>query len=538
MKLYEAVARSLADAGVDRLFGLMGDANMRYIAAYQDLGKGRYVGSTHEAGAVTMADGHARMTGRLGVVTITHGPGMTNGLTALTEAVKARTPLVLITGATPAVRDHLQWLDLRAAATLTGAGYRVLHSPASALDDLAIAMRLAYANRQPYVIDVPADMLGAEVDYVVSPFASMSFATQAIQPDPDKLDAAVGVIVSASRPLVLAGRGALPARADVLRLAEVLNAPVATTVMAKGMFTGHPLDLGLFGSESHSVAVKYISQADCVVAIGAGLNRYTAAGGDLLADKAVVHVDTDLDVLATRHASTVSVLADAGTFARDVSAAVEQAGAPDNAGWAARVRDELATFSPAADFRDRSEVDTVDMRTAMIALDEVLPADRAVVTDVGRFKSAPWRYLGNGPGQFSQTSSFGAIGLGLGAAIGAAFAQPDRLTVCVTGDGGLMMCLLELSTAVQHRLPLLVAVLNDGSYGAEYTKLGDFGLDPDYSLRPWPSFTDVAVALGAHAETVRTPDDIRQLKSSFEQLDRPFLLDIRANPAVDTGVFE
>jgi thiamine pyrophosphate-dependent acetolactate synthase large subunit-like protein len=217
---------------------------------------------------------------------------------------------------------------------------------------------------------------------------------------------------------------------------------------------------------------------------------------------------------------------------------VAEAGAPDNSGWAARVRAELATFSPAADFRDRSTADTVDLRTAMIALDEVLPADRAVVTDVGRFKSAPWRYLGNGPGLFSQTSSFGSIGLGLGAAIGAAFARPDRLTVCVIGDGGLMMCLLELSTAVHHRLPLLVAVLNDGSYGAEYTKLGDFGLDPDYSLRPWPSFADIARALGAHAATVRTPDDIRQLKSSFERLDRPFLLDIRADPAVDTGVFE
>ncbi|HEX3651012.1 MAG TPA: thiamine pyrophosphate-binding protein, partial [Pseudonocardiaceae bacterium] len=384
MKLYEAVARSLVEAGVDRLFGLMGDANMRYIAAYQELGEGDYVGSTVEAGAVMMADGYARMTGKLGVVTITHGPGMTNGLTALTEAVRARTPLLLITGETPAVRDHLQWLDLRAAASLTGAGYRVLHSPQSALDDLAIAMRLAYANRQPYVLNVPADLLATEVEYSVSPFASMSFASQAIQPDADKLDAAVGVIMSASRPLVLAGRGALPARDDVLRLADVLHAPVATTVMAKGMFSGHPLDLGLFGTESHSLAVKYISQADCVIAIGAGLNRYTAAGGDLLAGKAVVHVDTNLDVLATRHPATVSVQADAGTFTRDVCRALGEVGAPNNSGWADRVRAELATFSPVTDFRDRSDENTVDFRTAMIALDEVLPADRAVVTDVGR----------------------------------------------------------------------------------------------------------------------------------------------------------
>jgi thiamine pyrophosphate-dependent acetolactate synthase large subunit-like protein len=538
VKLYEAVARSLAEAGVDRLFGLMGDANMRYIAAYQDLGRGRYVGSTIEAGAVMMADGYARMTGRLGVVTITHGPGLTNGLTALTEAVRARTPLLLITGATPSVRDHLQWLDLRAAAALTGAGYAEVHGPASALDDLAIAMRLAYAKRRPYLVDVPADLLAADVDDVVSPFASMSFAGQAMRADADKLDAAVGVIVSASRPVVLAGRGALLAREDVLRLAELVSAPVATTVLAKDMFAGHPLDLGLFGTESHSLAVKFISQADCVIAIGAGLNRYTAAGGDLLAGKAVVHVDTDLDVLATRHPATVSVQADAATFARDACRAVGEAGAPDNAGWANRVRAELATFSAAADFRDRSGADSVDMRTAMITLDEVLPADRTVVTDVGRFKSAPWRYLHNGPGRFSQTASFGAIGLGLGAAIGAAFARPDELTVCVTGDGGLMMCLLELSTAVQHRLPLLVAVLNDGSYGAEYTKLGDFGHDPDYSLRPWPSFADVAAALGADVATVRTPDDIRQLKSTFERLDRPFLLDILADPAVDTGRFE
>ncbi|MDQ7907562.1 thiamine pyrophosphate-binding protein [Phytohabitans sp. ZYX-F-186] len=540
IKLHETVARSLVDSGVERLFGLMGDANLTYIAAYLDLDSGRYIGAVHESGAVSMADGYARMSDKLGVATITHGPGTTNALTALTEAVRTRTPLLLLTGETPRVRGHLQALDLRAAAQLTGADYHLVHSARTAVDDIAIAMRTIYATRRPGVLNVPPELLDEPVEYRPSVFRSPGFGRQAAGPDEDVLDAAVGVIASAERPIILAGRGVVQsgARDDVLALSEQLDAPLATTVMAKDLFRGHPLDLGLFGVEAHPLALTYLSRADCVIVLGAGLNRYTTVGGDLLRDKAVVHCDTDVSVLGGHPGSTVSVLADARTFARAVRRCLTELGPPPARRWTGSVRAELAGFTPETQFRDRSSATLIDMRTAMVALDQVLPAERTLVTDIGRFRGAPWRFLHCRPGGFSHSASFGSIGLGLATAIGASVADPDHVTVAAVGDGGLMMGLMELNTAVQERLPLVVAVLNDGSYGAEFRRLTAHGHDPSYSLRPWPSFAAVAKALGARSATIRTVDDIRELKSTFENLRTPFLLDIKADPALSAGDWE
>lgn len=532
MKLYEGVAKALAAAGIDRLFGVMGDANMRYVSAYRSDG-GAYAGTAHEAGAVAMAEGHARLTGRLGAATITHGPGVTNGLTALTQAARAHSPLIVLTGDTPPQRTHNQWLDLRAAAHLAGAAYRRVQTPDSAMDDLAQALRTASVQRRPVLFDVPAALLDAEIGAPTSAFGFGPWSPAPTAPDDAALDAALGVIASARRPIVLSGRGAVAAgaRDAVRRLAETLHAPVAHTVMAMNHLGDHPLGLGIFGSESHSLAIRTISQADCLIVLGAGLNDHTTAHGDLVRDTAIVQVDTDPSALGRHVPVRVPVLADARLFAERVTGALDPR--PESA-WAAGLRTELAAFDPTADFTDQSTADTIDVRTAMTVLDAALPADRTVVTDVGRFKTAAWRYLSCPPESFTQSGAFGAIGLGLPTAIGAAFARPDRPALAVVGDGGLMMGLTELATAVEHALPLVVAVANDGSYGVEYRKLADHGHDPAHSLRAWPSFADLARGFGADGAVVRTAADIDRLAPRLAAPDGPFLLDIRLDPAVDS----
>jgi thiamine pyrophosphate-dependent acetolactate synthase large subunit-like protein len=141
----------------------------------------------------------------------------------------------------------------------------------------------------------------------------------------------------------------------------------------------------------------------------------------------------------------------------------------------------LAGRTAVADFTDAGTRSTVDVRTAMVRLDQLLPVQRVVVTDVGRFAGAPWRYLHVAdPLNFTHAASFGSIGLGVATAVGAAAVHPDRVTVAVAGDGGAMMGLIEFSTAVRYRLPLVLIVVNDGAYGAEWTKLRGFGVDPAY----------------------------------------------------------
>jgi acetolactate synthase-1/2/3 large subunit len=535
MKLFEAVASALSDQGIAKLFGLMGDANMQYVTVFMRDHAGVFVNSVDEGGAVSMADGYSRISGQVGVVTVTHGPGVTNTLTALTEAARANSSILLLVGDTPPQREHLQWIDLRAAARLTGAGYRQVHAPESVVDDIGIAIRQTVLERRPIVLNIPVSMMDQTIDYVPSKysFGADEPRRQSVSPDLNAIDAAAGVAATADRPLILAGRGAVlsDAQAELIGLAEVLQAPLATTLMARDYFRGHELDIGLFGTLSHSIASEVISQTDCILAFGAGLNTFTTAGGDLLRGKALVQCDDSLNMLGTRHPTRVTVLSDARSCAAAMRDAISQLESRTPTRRIDKLKQDLASFSPRAEFTEHTSTSTLDMRTAMIVLDEILPARRAVVTDVGRFHPAPWRFLHCKPQDFAYTSHFGSIGLGIATAIGASTARPDRLTVAVVGDGGGMMGMIELTAAVRMELPLVVVVMNDGSYGAEYTKLSEYGLDPKYSLNQWPSFTEMAEALGAYALTVRTAEDLQQVALLVQDRKFPLVVDVKADPA-------
>ena len=196
--------------------------------------------------------------------------------------------------------------------------------------------------------------------------------------------------------------------------------------------------------------------------------------------------------------------------------------------------ERLASASPRDEFEDASGADTVDLRTAMVRLDELLPLNRSVVTDAGRFLLGPWRYLHvSDPLCFVHTTNFASIGLGLATAIGASAARPNQPTVAVVGDGGFMMHLGEFTTAVRHCLPLVVVVLNDGSYGAEYTALKHYGFDPGLSLIDWPDFAPVAEAMGGRGATVRTLEDLEALAEVLSEPAGPLLVDVKVDPAVD-----
>lgn len=537
MKVHTAVASVLRDAGVDTVFGLMGDANMRFLVDFVDSEGGRFVSAVDEGGAVSMADGYSRVGGRVGVASVTHGPGMANTVTALTEAVRARSTVVVLTGDTAARPDHLQRFDLRAAAGLAGADYHRVLRAEDAAGDVRAALRQVLASRTPLVLDVPVDLHGSEVE---KPRAvRCGWEGQAFGPDEDALDQALGIIATARRPVVLAGRGAAlaQARQQLLELAELVGAPLATTLLGKDFFRGHPFNLGVAGSLGSEVATRTILAADCVIAFGAGLNRYTTAEGSLLADKAVVQVDVDPARLGPPELVDAGVLGDAGATARSMVEKLRSAGHTAGSFRGDALAAELAAYDPSGEFVDQSDEATLDLRTALVRLDELLPADRTVVTDTGRFVYAPWRYLHvPEPAAFVHTLNFASIGLGIATAVGAAAAAPERLTVAVVGDGGGMMGMVELVTAVRSGLPVLVVVCNDGAYGMEHRMLEAAGVDPGHSLLWWPDFSAVAKALGADGVTVRGVDGLEAAVKSLERpLLAPFVIDIKANPAVDVS---
>ncbi|MEV5121410.1 thiamine pyrophosphate-binding protein [Streptomyces decoyicus] len=535
MKVFHALADALAAHGVDTVFGLMGNANLLYLPAFAEAG-GRFVPVAHEAGAVAMADGYARMSGGIGVASVTHGPAFTNTLTALVEGVRSRSRVLLVTGDPPPVPTHFHQFDIAAVTTAAGAGYERVHGAASLVADLNRAMQRIVAEQRPVVLNIPIALMQAEAGEqapVALPVAPALLAA----PGAEALDGALGLIGSAKRPLVLAGYGAAAAgaRDALVELADRTGAALATTVLGKELFAGHPRDIGIFGSLAHSVAGDVIAEADCVVAFGASLNMWTALNGDLFRGKKVVHVDTDPARFGSYTPADAPVAGDARRTAEAMNTLLEQAGITEaNGAWAQRVAGKLAGYAPQDDVDDRGGPDTVDIRTAMIRLDRVLPAERTVVSDIGRFDVGVWPYLRvTDPLHFTVMGGFGSIGLGLAGAIGAAAAGTGRPVIAAVGDGGFMMHLSEFTTAVRQRLPLVVVVLNDGAYGAEHYKLRNHGYDPAYSAFAWPDLAGLATAMGARALTVRKAEELDAVGDLLPALDGPLLVDVRLDPDVN-----
>lgn len=533
MQGHAAVARALADNGVSTIFGVLGDANMFHVAEFIHSQQGRYVGAVVEGGAVSMADGYARVSGRVGVASVTHGPGAANTINAMTEAVRAHSPVLLITGDTPSQRGYPQEIDLNALFSATGADYYRVRSADLIVDDIAITLARVAATRRPLVLDIPITVQNATTDYSASRFRPVT--GQRARPDQGALDDALGALASADRPLILAGRGAAlaGAREALIELADLLGAPLASTASAKDIFAGHPYNLGVMGNLGLDWATQVMAKADCVAAFGAGLNEFTTVGGDLVKGRRVIHCDIDPAHIGRLTPVDVAVCADAAATAEAMVEQLRAAEVTPRSFRTAQLGAGVLDREPRDDFRDRSTASTLDMRTAMIILEEILPANKVVVTDAGRFKAAPWRYLHvTDARHFLQAGAWASIGLGTAATIGAAVAAPGLVTVGVAGDGGGMMGLIEFSTAVRHQIPFIMVILNDGAYGAEYAKFEQRGYEAKNSYVEWPEFADVATALGGTGITVRTAEDLRAASKLLTSPEGPVLIDIKADPTL------
>lgn len=532
MIFHEAIACALAGQGVTRVFGVVGDANLYLVDSFVRSAGGRFYSVSNEAGGVLAANGYARTTGGLGVATVTHGPALTNTLTALVESVKDRTPVLVVAGDTAVVdKENFQNVAQRDVVLPTGAGFEQVRSPETVVEDVAVAVRRALVERRPVVLNVPIEFQWAGVEDAGSVGRRWT-APQAVQPAPDEVEKAVGVIASARRPVVLAGQGAVSdeARAALLRLAHRIGAPLATTLRARDLFRGEPHDLGICGTLSHEVAIDALADADCVIALGAGLNKWTTAEGSVLAGKRVVQVDVDRAALERHQSVHASVIGDAATAADAFVEMLDEAEIKPTGFASPELAERLATRTDTA-YQDVSTDETVDIRTAMVRLDAAFPVDRALVLDGGRFVFSGFRLFHvTHPRDYVHTVNFGGIGHGMGNAIGAAVGS-GKPTLLIAGDGGFMLGgLAEFSSAVRHGLDVVVAVFNDGAYGAEHVQFRNKGMDPSISMFTWPDLAPVADALGGRGFTVRNLDDLDAALAALPGRTGPVLLDIKLDP--------
>jgi thiamine pyrophosphate-dependent acetolactate synthase large subunit-like protein len=533
VRVARAIAETLAELGADHAFGLLGSGNFEVTRGLVDCGA-RFVATRHECGAVVMADAYARLTGGVGVVTVHHGPGLTNTVTGLTEAAKSRTPLLVLAADIPAAAPRSNFrIDQRGLVESVGAGHDRLASAETAAADARRAWRRARVERRPIVLSMPIDVQAAEDP--ARPLEPEAPLPPPAAPAADAVARAARALAAAERPLLIAGRGAViaAARGAIEALADATGALLATSAVANGLFAGNPWNVGISGGFATPLAADLVRRADVVVSFGATLNMWTTRRGRLVSPEAtVVQVDVDADAIGSHHRADVGVVGDAALTARAVLRAM---GDERREGWRTPgLRAEIARRRWRDEpYEDAGDGARIDPRTLARALDDLLPDERTIAVDSGAFMGWLPMYCRVPDEQgFVFTQGFQSVGLGLATAMGAAVARPDRLTIAGLGDGGALMGLADLETAARLALPMLIVVFNDAAYGAEVHHFGPDGFAVDLVQFPDTDFAALARAAGAEGVTVRTTADLRVLEPWLAARRGPLLLDAKIVPTV------
>lgn len=343
-----------------------------------------------------------------------------------------------------------------------------------------------------------------------------------------------------NRPLILAGRGALDAGTEsaLRRLGELTGALMATTLHANALFHGDPYNVGICGTYASPVASELIPQADCVLVFGAGLNGLTTYKNTLFPKAMIIQVDTDPAAFGRFVDVEMEIAADTRLTAEMLVAELERRAHAVEGFRSGEVRDLIKGFQPRHGVQDKSGSGMIDPRILMIELDRILPRSRILCADGGQQARFAIRYVHVEKSRnFLQASDAGAIGLGMGSAIGAAVSRPGEVVLAAIGDASMMMTLGDLETAIRLRLPILVVVSNDEALGSEVNFLSEQGLPTEVALTPSPSFAAIAQSMGGQAATVRSPDDLSVVERWLQESPGgPLVLDCRINPEIRAHV--
>ncbi|GHD07981.1 thiamine pyrophosphate-binding protein [Zhihengliuella salsuginis] len=539
----EFVGRALATLGAGHCFGVVGSGNFEVTNALRGAGV-PFTAARHEGGAATMADAYARMSGRVGLLSVHQGCGLTNATTGIGEAAKSRTPLLVLAAETAgaAVTNNFA-MDQPGLARSVGAVPERVNGADSARDDVVRAFRTARDGRRTVLLNLPLNVQSQRVPESLLDDVAEPEAVLPAKPGDAAVARLADAFARAERPVIVAGRGGRAAGEELLALGAASGALLATSAVANGLFAGDEFNIGISGGFSSPLTAELIGGADLIVGFGCALNMWTMRHGRLIgADAVVVQVDVEDAALGAHRDITFGVLGDSAAAARAVTEALAASG-PRTGYRSDALRQRIASRSRWRD-TDTPDLSTggddarIDPRVLSARLDELLPAERIVSVDSGNFMGYPSAYL-SVPDEFGFcfTQAFQSIGLGLATALGAAAAQPGRLPVLGTGDGGFLMAVSELETAVRTATPLVVVVYNDAAYGAEVHHFGQAGDGVDMGAVTFPE-TDVAAlarGFGATGVTVRGVDDLDAVAAWLEDPQGPIVID--AKIASDGGAW-
>ena len=534
----EAIVETLLAEGVDHVCGIVGSAFMDMLDLFPAAGI-RFIPVRHEQSAGHMEDAYSRITGRAGVVTGQNGPGITNMVTSVAAANMGHTPLVVISpsAGTPTIGwDGFQECDqLSVFKAITKATVRVPH-PKRVADCLRTAFRIAYAERGPVLYDIPRDYFYGELEETILKPSQYRVDARGCG-SMESLDRAAQLLSKAKNPVIISGRGAVDADAlDTIKaIAEHLTSPVAVTYLHNDAFYGnHPLSVGPIGYMGSKAAMKILSKADVVLAVGTRLSVFgTLPQYDInyFPDAAkIIQIDINPCQIARTHPIEVGIIGDAKEASVEILRrlkVLEKNRKPDSK--------RLAAIAKEKDVWEKEIVklamvkgNPINPRRVLLEISRALPNDCIVTTDIGNVSSTANSYLKFNSGRKHIAAlTFGNTGFAYPAALGAQLARPKAPVIAIIGDGAWGMSLHEVSTAVEHNLPVVACVFRNMWWGAEAKNQIDF-----YNNRfigvdiPNPeSFVPVAQAMGAQGVRVERAEDIKEAFLSCIKSRKPTVLE-------------
>jgi acetolactate synthase-1/2/3 large subunit len=537
----EIVWEMLKRENVEVVFGIPGGAIMHTYHPRREYGV-RHILMRHEQAASHAADGYARVSGKVGVAMATSGPGATNLVTGIATAMIDSAPIVCITGQVPTSligSDAFQETDIT-GVTLPITKHNYLVTDVAELADVIHeAFYVARTGRPgPVLIDLPKDVQQAETDF--EPPAD-GLELPGYQPrkkgDPALVEQAAELINEAERPVILAGHGVLMSEAmDALKaFVEKTQTPVALTLLGKGGFPeSHPLALGMMGMHGEAFVNRAIQESDLLLAFGMRFDDRVTGTLETYAPHAKkVHVDLDPAELNKIVPVDVPIQGDLHHVLNQLLPLVEPAERP---AWLGQI-EHWQGDTAVRDVLNRPENGRLPAPRVIDAIYEGTGGEAIMVTDVGQHQMwAAQYYPLDTPHTQVTSGGLGTMGFGLPAAIGAQVAQPDSEVWAIVGDGGFQMTLQELATAVQERLPIRIAVCNNGHLGM-VRQWQELFYDERYEATPLvnPDFVKLAEAYGVPAWRVTEPDQARGVVAEARAQEGPALIDFHVAQKGEEG---
>lgn len=536
---YVALANAFAAEGVDHHFALMGDGNMHWVTAMKDIEGMNTYHARHEHCACAMAMGYTSATGKVGVASVTCGPGFTQIMTALTSAARSRVPMVVFAGETPiGAKFYGQWIEQQPLAAACGAHYISAHSPARMYQYVREAFHVARHERKPVVIGIPYDLQLLPLPNIgeYKPATQITPVIAPIPPNPDQAAMVAEKLAKAKCPIIIAGRGVVWAdgRKEVEELAEVSGALLSTTLLGRGMYDHNPFSLGIAGGFSRAIAREMFAQADLVIAVGASLTYYTVDGDTLFPQSEVVQIDlAPMGLRDGNQAADIYMKADAKLTAADlvkrVKAIGKTAASVRSPELAKRIKDEPADSTPFT-----VKPGELDPRAVFKELEGIIPKDYDVVSGSGHHSYFHTTMRGGDPTRYHAMREFGAIGNSISYAIGVAAARKNGKVVLFEGDGSLLMHIQELEAVKRHGIKLLIVCANDGAYGAEIHKLRADGIDDSGAIFGRPNFEAISKGFGLGGATVTDVKQFKALMEAYEKGNETVVWDVHTSDQVTT----